>query len=377
LAPGCDYTITPAFTTLAKTGVTVYDALLSEAHALNTWPLQTAWQVLAANVQPDSVLNATDATAIAQVALGIQTAFPASPTWQFVTDNVIFDTPNAALTTPHTATVTTCLTTTSLPALHFMGVKMGDIDASGVLAPTFTAEGEERSERARPLKFRTQDIEFEAGQQIQVPILTPDLNLLSGFQFTLDFNPAFLTLEHVESGLVSPALTGVFNDSHQITGGWHHADLINILALGAPDNQVAYTLTFNTLQAGKLSNVLAMTAGVAVPEAYTRQLGKRDAQLQFDPATPQLNTPVVGLNVLPNPVRESQSVWVAVDMSTAGELLLRWIDGQGSLLQQQAVAGRKGYNGFSVKVPASAEGVLMLQAVTAEGVATKRVVIQH
>jgi len=354
MTAGCNYKLTPLFDGPAKIGVNTMDALLLAAQLDNILPLPSPYKILAADTDNSKTLTAADVNSIVKVAIGAQSNFPSNNSWQFVPKSHVFTNPLNPWSATVPSSLTFCLSGDITFDPNFVAVKIGDLDGSANPS-NFASDVDDRSQGGDAV-FQTIDQIFSSGKEVRVDIITPDLASLAAFQFTLEFNPEFLALTGIESDLV-PADYIQASDNH-ITAGWHSAAMLDPNVQGKNIRLRTFTLVFNTLQKGVLSEVLHMNSAVADAEAYTRGLQTLPATLEFlsDPVSKE--GPAF-LSVRPNPVTDRFTA--TYYLPEAGETTLRLTDATGRVLQTIQVDRERGYNETEFEVTGANPGLLFLR----------------
>lgn len=355
MAAGCNYKLTPVLDGPVKSGVNTLDALLVAGQLDNIQPLSSPYKLLAADVDKSGSLTYTDVMNIVKVAIGVQDDFPNNATWQFIPQNYVFPDPLNPWSASVPPSLTFCLTGDIDFDPDFVAIKSGDVNGSASTSD-FASPTDDRSEDGAVV-FQANDQVFSSGQEIRVDIITPDLANLAAFQFTLDFDPAYLSYAGIESDLVPVDFIGEMQEN-LLTASWHSATMLD------PNIQVknlrlrAFTLVFNSLQKGVLSEVLQMNSAVADAEAYTRGLQTLPASLEFMQNPAGKNTPAF-LSVRPNPVTDRFTA--AYYLPEGGETTLRLTDATGRVLQTVQVNRDRGYNETEFDIQSAETGLLFLR----------------
>jgi len=227
-------------------GVDVQDITKMTRHILNIEALGSPYKLLAADVNHNSLINGPDVTQVRQLVLGIRTGFP---------------TPGATITNP----VTDDYLWTFIPQAHtwvdntmpwtyptridfldpvnasgndFVGVKLGDVnntwDETNPLTTWF----------ADSIHMVMQDQSVTPGQLVTIPVMVRDFNAITGYQFTMNWDPSVLSLESAEN----TELLGFFNTELAKKGilstVWND---LSGQPITLEDDAVAFTLTFRVV----------------------------------------------------------------------------------------------------------------------------------
>jgi hypothetical protein len=351
---GCNYKLTPVFDGPAKTGVNTMDALLVAGQMDDLYSFSTPYKLLAADVDKNGSLTNADVMNIVKVALGAQNAFPNNTaSWQFVPQSYVFPNPLEPWAATVPSSMTFCLSGNINFDPDFVAIKTGDVDGSA--NPSNFATTDDRADGGLAV-FQTNDQIFTSGQEVRVDIITPDLANLAAFQFTLDYDPSTLSFVGVESDLVPADFIAQLPDN-RLTASWHDAVMLDPNIQGKNIRLRAFTLVFNSLQKGLLSEVLQMNSEVANAEVYTRELQTVSATLEFLQA-PVSKNGLTFLSVRPNPVTERFTA--TYYLPEAGETTLRLTDATGRVLQTVQANRERGYNETEFEVKGAESGLLFL-----------------
>jgi hypothetical protein len=362
---GCDYLFSAVHSGPADAGLNTLDALLIAAHLDGIKSFDTPYKLLAADTDQSGDLTGADIDALVQIVLGQSQEFPAGAAWKFLAANFQFNDPQNPWSAALPQGIDGCLSSLIPLQPNFIGFKTGDVNGS--FQPSLSADPEDRAEFPVAF-FYTANVHFHAGETVSVPLLTPDLDGLAGFQFTLDYNPEYLSLQNWTEDLVPDKWIAHFPEEHLLTASWHNSALLSFAGKNAWQN--AFTLEFTALQSGWLSDVLKMNSARTAAEVYTNRLETVGAKLDFDRRS--RNTPVLQ-PVIPNPV---SGVFAArFYLPEAGDYRLQLVDARGmpiSEINGQASAGLQEV----MLDPGNHKGMLFIHLRSGEAADVKRVLVE-
>jgi hypothetical protein len=364
-APGtCNYSIVPSLDTLPLNGVNTLDILLTDFHISGQAPLANPYRIIAADVNHDNQLNAADLDAMSDLLLGTTTSFPGNTSWRFVPSGFVFPNPAQPLATPFPEKISTVCPAPSGLNQHFTAIKTGDVDGS---VDVSTKGGDENL-----MVFSAAKRRFRAGDLVEVAIQTPDLTEVSAFQFTMEADPAFLSLQSVEPGTISPRIA-ISLAQNRVATSWYSTSVVE-------GSQTLYVLKFVALQSGTLLQALQLNSMVTEAAGFDRTLARKSVALQYDfagqrseevtattPAMPQL------FAVSPNPT--SGPVAASFYLPEAGAATLTLTDLNGRVVASQSATYEKGNH--RVEMPVEVGGLLLLNLQTASGTAVTKVMVQR
>lgn len=236
----------------ALEGVSTFDLLQTSKHILNVQPFQNAYQRLAADVNASNSVTTFDVVETRKLILGIYDTFPKVQSWRFV--RPIADPTNllSAVKDTYRITITNLTANVAFNGLNFVGIKMGDTN----LSASFT--GNDAGDRA-PLLIGTEDRALQAGESVSVPVRLSGAALLDGWQMALAFDPALARLEAVE---------GLSDDNFFIADNELRALWFDPAGKHFVRNEILFRVKIRALQAGRLAEMLQLSATRLKSEAY-------------------------------------------------------------------------------------------------------------
>ncbi len=362
---GCHYLFTPTHPAPAAAGINTLDALLIAAHLYEQMPLSPPLNLLAADVDRSGDLTDADIEALLQVVLGKNAQFPDADTWQFLPANTPFDNPQNPWAAAIPTSIGACLSSLMSVQPDFIAIKTGDVNGSA--EPSLASAPADRAEQPA-VSFYTGNVQFNAGETVTVPLITPDLDGIAGFQFTLEYNPEYLALQGWTEALVPEKWIAHFPEAHLLTATWHNSALLS--AAGKNLRQTALTLEFTALQAGRLSDVLSMHSARTAAEVYTTQLGTLGATLDFDRRT--RNTPAL-LQASPNP--SSGAFSARFYLPEGGAYRLALVDARGLALSDVQGEAPAGYQEVWLD-PGAHKGLFFIRLQSGDSVEIRRIVVE-
>jgi hypothetical protein len=359
---GGDYTISAMLDEDADNGVTTWDMVLITRHILNVDPLDSPYQMIAADANNTGNVSTLDLVAIRKVILFLETSFPNNTSWRFVDSDYIFPEP----TDPWSEIFPEVISYNNLAVsdlnADFVGVKIGDVNGSAVSNSTMTGENRTMIDE---LHFRVDDMELERGATHRVTFRGADQDIL-GYQFTLEYETSALELVDFEAGVIEAENFGfLFTDEGVLTTSWNVAEGRK---LGADEE--LFTLVFKAKESGRLSEMLQATGRYTAKEAYRIDGEYMNVNLLFsDEAVAQFKL----YQNVPNPFEGMTTI--GFHLPEATQATLRILDAAGKevrLIHGQYDAGYNEIRINDLDVPA---GVLYYRLDTPTHTATRKMVI--
>ena len=370
VAQNSNYTVTPQKTMTPLNGISTLDLVLMSRHILGFDLLTSPYKIIAADVNKSGSVSTLDIVELRKLILHINDSFINNTSWRFVDKNFVFPTPSNPFETVFPETHSFVGTDSNNQA-NFVGIKIGDVNAS---ATTNALTGTEEHNTTGTLNFNITDQSLTAGTTHTVEVRAKDLRNTQGFQFTLNFDAAALTLTDVKSGELQGLTADNFGlttaQNGIITSSWNgNASNVN-------DETVLFRLTFRANSNVLLSNVISINSRFVTAEAYTLQSELLDVNLQFN--NKEGNSVAANNFELyqnqPNPFSSKTSI--GFNLPAAGDATLTIMDAAGRILKTWSGSFAKGYNELNVnKMELNTTGILYYQLNTATSTATKKMII--
>jgi hypothetical protein len=152
-----------------------------QRHILGVAKLNDPMKMLAADVNKDGKLTATDLVTLRKVILGASDKMPFDESWRFMVEGQVFPDPNNPFNTPM-ATQYDIVNLDKDMNVVFNGYKVGDVNNS-VVANIYDESIESRGNTDLILTY--DDVEMESGQEYEVKLYSSDINIFQGLQMTL------------------------------------------------------------------------------------------------------------------------------------------------------------------------------------------------
>lgn len=311
-----DYTIRPLKNDDPLNGISTYDLVLISGHVLNTKLLTTPYQIIAADANRSGNVSTLDIVELRKMILRINHQFSNNTSWRFVDKDFIFSDPRNPLAVGFPEAVNyNNLSNDELDA-NFIAVKIGDINGD---AETNALAVDDRTFAERQF-INVENQTLKVGEETTIRFdLDESLDLL-GFQFTLEFDPAFAELIDIaENNAVSTSNFGLAHlDKGIITSSWHKSN--------ETDN-VFFELTFAAKAEMELKDLIKITSQYTTAEAYSTAGELKDVTLNFGDDTATSEGFALYQNK-PNPFREGTSIGFELPEAMGGTLTIFSLSGK-------------------------------------------------
>lgn len=326
LAKGYDYTVTPQLDKNYLNGVSTFDLVLITKHILGVQPLNSAYKLIAADVNNSKSVTTLDLIQLRKLVLNIDTKFANNTSWRFVDASFRF--PNAANPWATQFPEVANLNDLAVDArANFIAVKVGDVNGNAVASASARTAG--------TFNLNVEDQELKAGNEYRVAI-SGELSSIEGMQFTMNYNNKMVELVNIEYGVAKEEHFGVFTKEGVITASWN----------GNASNGVIATLVFRASANANLSEVLNLNSRYTAAEAYNRAGEQLGVALNFAGA----QSKVAGFELkqnTPNPF--AGETVIGFNLPAAGEATLTIQDVTGRTLRVVRGQYAEGYNQVTLK----------------------------
>jgi len=347
-------------------GVTTYDLVLISKHILGIEPLNTPYKMIAADANKSGSITTFDIVEIRKLILGIYTELPNNTSWRFVDKAFQFPNLNNPFQTLFPETISVVDAMATQVGEDFVGVKIGDVNATAVANATMQAE--ERS--SGTAIFDLEERSVKAGETFEVRFTSAQP--LKGYQFTM-----------LLKGLEMVGLTESDRVSANNFGAFEGATTVSI------DGAQEFTLRFLALKSGKLSEMLGVSGSITRAEAYVPAVaGAEEGQVRRLGIAFRFGGKTlagVGFELYqnqPNPFVNKTSVgfYLPARQGSAGgpeatEVTLSIFDESGRVVYQQKGQFPKGENSIQLdRALINTTGLLYYKLETATDSATKKMI---
>ena len=329
-----------------KNGVSTLDLVKIQKHILGIELFTNPYQTIAADANNSQFLSAIDLVQIRKLILGIDTEFPNNQSWRFIRKDFIFgDTMNPW---PIVDASTITITDIENPGnTNFIGIKIGDVN--GTALPHFSSIIPR--EILKPFNLLTDQIAFNAGEIINVPIRISSSQSLTGFQFTLKA----IGLEIVDVLPGSIPLTdgeyALFGD--KMTIAWFDEDNVDVTA-----DEVLFTLVLKAKQGGNLSQSIQINSDITDAEIYLG--GEQTFIPVLNVINPGAEAALQIMSCAPNPWKDETTLFFY--LPEPSDVIYNVIDVNGRKIYSDHQYLTEGYHNYTLKAADfSARGILFLE----------------
>jgi len=256
------YTITP-MRTADDAGVSVADAVKIRLHLAATEVFTSPYQLIAGDVNMSNMVTVADVVQIRLYITKLITGLP-SGNWTFVDGDYPIDMDNWYMAPRY---VDVEMNDMDVEAPQMVAVRMGDVNYSWPDGRSYPKSGTSGT------GIFLEDMEAQAGELVTLPITVAEANDLAGFEIHLGYDSRYLTVENIESELVTNMTTNATADGIHLV--WE--DVNNTISI--PSSQTVARVTF------RVSNSFEGSTDVTVDGAELANSGGNTYTIQVDGAS--------------------------------------------------------------------------------------------
>ncbi|MCI4670623.1 MAG: HYR domain-containing protein, partial [Bacteroidia bacterium] len=248
-------------------GIDINDALDVVRHTLLISQLNSPYKLIAADVNNSQTINVLDAFQILRRLLLITNSFtdPVSGNpggvWTMIPSDYVFPNPQSPwgwdTRRSHTSV------TAPLTGQDFTGVKLGDVNNSWDASPNRLAAPSDS------IHFVIEAVQAQQGDLVRVPVKVANFDVISGYQFTMNWDESVLELKTVNH----KALEALYNTEEAAKGHFTTAWIdMEGQAQSLADGTVAFELVFEVV--GKRGSQTSFEINSALTESKALDMAK-------------------------------------------------------------------------------------------------------
>ncbi len=344
-----DYMVTPELSGYDLSGVSTLDLVLIQRHILGILPLESAYRVIAADVNGSRSITGADLASLRRLILGTTTSLDNS--WRFIKKDHNFDSNASPWDYPAMAEVYDVLD--DVDGLDFIGLKVGDVNgnAFGALASVLAGT---RSTAAM-------HYEIEQSEGYTTYTLTPDFDdAVVGLQLALSFADAGMELVGVDGWGITPEQYTF--DEGELRISWHSATAVDASSVEP------LSIRFRSVKNAPLMSIASSTIS---SEVYNEALETSNIALT------KVGEEIAGFELMqnrPNPFTDVTNI--VFQISEASEVQLAVHDLSGKTVYQTKGSYTAGNHSIAVSADRLAgSGIYYYTITTDQYKETKRMIV--
>lgn len=363
---GGQYIVNPIKNDDYTNGVSTLDLVMIQRHILGIEDLNSPYKMVAADINNDEKLAASDLLLLRKLILGTISELPDVGSWRFIDASFEFADPSDVFAAPlpenyNIATLNSDMT------IDFIALKVGDVNGN--------AETNLKSSNAAPRANRSIDLLVDnqllsAGEVVNVPVsIGSDMNA-SGMQFTLEMK-AGLEFNGIASNVIDINEYNVgFSRLSEglITISWDNVDGIELSS-----EDILFEISLIAKNAGDIAEQLNINSKTVSAELYDGELETYSIDFIVEGRDVNASEFILHQNT-PNPFTESTVITFEMPVAQSGTLTV--FDLTGKVVTRVQQNFEKGHNQISIdRNQLGASGVMYYQLEAGEYFASKKMIM--
>jgi len=258
---GANQVITPSKNNdlISYNGISSFDIILMQRHIGAAQLLGSPYKIIAADVNSSGTVNAIDIAITKALILQNITSFPGNKLWSFANSSYVFADPIHPF--PYEAS-RSYSNAAAASDQNFIGMKLGDVNNSW---DPFIS----KVQSSETITMGAEDKETANGTIVEVPVTVKDFNNISGFQYTLGWDPAVLEFVEVNNAALNMDYGTLQTSNGKLTALWATDDLNG---LDISDGQAIFVLKFRVVGHIGESSVISINSDITLMEAVNKDL---------------------------------------------------------------------------------------------------------
>jgi Dockerin type I domain len=371
LTSGQSFSIRPSRTDNPIQGVTSLDLSLISRLILNNEAFSSPYKIIAADVNRDGEVDATDMLIIRRLILRVIDHFPGNISWRFVEKKYAFRDPTNPLAEDFPEMINLTNLQTNVSNADFVAVKLGDVNysATGINGITNNNVAELRSSKYVTLELADQIL--EKGKTYEIPLTLASSIQLNALQFGLNWDKNKVESLRIEAGKLpnfGEGNTALFAKEGILTSVWSTANSVNIT-----EPTTVFTLVVQPKTTTRLTEIFSKNDVYTEGVAYDALGSPATVNLKF---LMSAKTELQLIQNRPNPF--ANETIIPFLLPEDGQATLTVSDLLGRVVMKREQVFAKGLNEvvFSVN-DAAANGVFIVRLQTANGVAERKIMLNR
>ncbi len=329
------YMINPTKKDDVLNGLSTLDLILIQRHILGVKQLENPFDILAADINMDKKISASDLVGLRKVILGIDKNFVTNTPWRFVPSTYSFADPKSPFEVPQGISLTTITNDTT--NINFTTVKTGDVNntASYNFKNTVNIES-----RTSPIVLLSNASTFKQNETVSLTLKVSDNVNISGLQFGLNFDKTKLAVEKISSSRMSLNNTNFHVEDNLLKVS---ADLLSNTEFEEGDDLI--TIVFRAKESGDIKSLRLNETDFA-NEIYDNDYNIKSIILEWI-NTNNAVTENTSIKNHPNPF--SDATVLKFTAQNEGVATMKVVDATGKLIYKINEQFVKGINKITIK----------------------------
>ncbi|HPQ21056.1 MAG TPA: HYR domain-containing protein, partial [Saprospiraceae bacterium] len=357
---GGNYVVNPEKDGDDANGVSTLDLVLIQRHILGLATLSSPYKIIAADVNHDDKITASDLIQIRKLILGLTPQYPDNTSWRFVNKDMTFFDETNPFTTPLEEKYYIEDFQENMN-VNFIGIKIGDVNESmimeGARANVDQARNQGQISFIAVTPISTNDV-------VEIPVYSIQFDEVYGFQMGMEMDG----YEYV--GIESAGIN-ISNENVAFIDGTLRISWSNSNGISLDEDEAIFKLV---LRKNFPNARLAISNQGITSELYKGEdLGTFNLNLEYNVLNDEKFEFMIGQNN-PNPFKSVSNL--EYSLPNDGEVMFKVFDLSGRTLMERNLKGNKGFNNLSInKNELNTTGVLYYQMTYNNQSVTKKMII--
>lgn len=335
---GGNYQLSPYKDNDHLNGVSTLDLVMIQRHVLGISDLDSPYKLVAADINNNEKITASDLVALRKVILGIDMEYPNNTSWRFIDSEFEFVNESNPWETP----IDEVYTITGLDEdmqINFVAVKTGDVNGNVDMNLKAGLVSETRS--AKTLTMSLPSLEIKRGQQYSIDVLANEDLEVYGLQNTF-------AIEGIEILDIEPGIFDMKKNLISINDAHLNVSYVSANGDNVHEGDRLFTLVVKAKEDGNLSEMIELTNKGLNAEVYVGEgLNVGNLDISWRNNTIENPTEVLTLDGnRPNPWRSNTEL--EFFMPETGEVTLTVKDVNGRLLMTRTTGFGYGQQSFNL-----------------------------
>jgi len=362
-----DYAIAPESADDYLNGVSTLDILHIQRHILGQQKLDSPYKMIAGDVDNSASITALDLIELRKLILGIYDVLPQNDSWVFVEKGQGFIDENNPW--DYSSRIDLHSLYLSEMSADFVAVKVGDVNSTVNVNVQDNEEIESR--KNNKIYISTDDVAYNAGELVAVPVRMDKGDDIAGIQFTLEFDADNLLFEGIDNGAIE-----VLESNFALLNNYDGVITFSVdhpAGISLSNNDILFTIYFESKLSGQLSEKVDINSNVTQAEAYTLDYDVLDLEFVTRDNGVAGNALEVFQNE-PNPFSTLTNIAFYIPSKQSVNLTI--YDANGKVVTTETRIFGQGINEFSVKSEdLDGSGILLYRIESESSSITKKMIL--
>lgn len=310
------YKLAPQTNEDVRNGVNTLDLVLIQRHVLGLNKFDDPYKLIAADVNNDKKISASDLLALRKLILGLTKSLTRNTAYRFVPTDHEFEDMDNPYVFPEEVNLGELYD--NKENLDFYAIKIGDVNNSFDIGGTNGFRSDET------IELMATAADFVKGERVDVVVSSDELQQIIGMQMAIDFDQSKLQFVELSAGLLDMDEDNTSVGESSISLSWNKLD-----AIEAAHGEGLFTLSFIAKADGSINNLLSLNTEVVDGELYDGKLNTRPIALRTASSMEAAYGNVLYQNT-PNPF--STHTTINYELAQAGDVALKVFDITGKVL---------------------------------------------